>query len=219
VSGDSQRRGQHDRVPAGSEGRGEDVLVLVARELARWRAESSAVTVVAIDGHGAAGKSTLARWLSTKIAFSLVHTDEFFTPVGSVAESACSLGDYYDIARLRAEALGPLRSGDQAVYRSFDWHAGRLGDGTERVAPGGLVVLEGVYSAAPDLADLVDRAIYVDTPEPERLARLRALVAPEDWDARWLSAETAYFAKVRPPESFDLVVSGTGIGPTQIRPL
>ena len=62
--------------------------------------------------------------------------------------------------------------------------------------------------AAPVLAT-VDRSVFVDTPEPERLCRLRAQTTPSEWDDDWLKAEQAYFGLVRPPSSFDLIVSGT----------
>ena len=57
-------------------------------------------------------------------------------------------------------------------------------------------MLEGVFSASPELADLVDRSVFVDTPEPERLRRLHARVTPEEWDTDWLAAEQAYFDMV-----------------------
>ena len=114
------------------------------------------------------------------------------------------------MARMRAEALEPLRAGREAVFRPYDWDAGAVSRARTRVAPSDLVLLEGVYSGAPELGDLVDRAICVDTPEPERLRRLRGRIAPEDWDYEWLAAEQEYFAGVRPLHSFDLVIGGTG---------
>jgi hypothetical protein len=77
------------------------------------------------------------------------------------------------------------------------------------VAPTEIVLVEGVYSGSPDLADLVDKVIYVDTPEKERLYRLQGLIAPGDWDEDWLAAERDYFCTVRPLESVDLVISGS----------
>ncbi len=183
--------------------------------LERWRARSSGVTVVAVDGPGAAGKSTIAARLSARLELSLVHTDDFFRPATPAVQARGALADYYDLVRLRTEALAPLRSGNDAVFLPFDWDTGALSPGKVRLAPKDLVLVEGVCSAAPELADLVDKAIYVDTPEPERLRRLRRLVAPEDWDEQWLRAEREYFAVVRPPGSFDLVVCGTGLDPAR----
>jgi uridine kinase len=177
----------------------------------RWQAGQPAdagLLVVAIDGPGASGKSTIARAIAAALPVALVHTDDFFLPRPG---SPGALANYYDWRRLRAEALEPLRAGRGAAFRRFDWTRGVLGD-TTTVAPGDAIVLEGVFSAAPQLSDLVHRAVFVDTARPERLRRLRRQIAPEDWDDDWLAAEQAYFAGTRPPESFDLVVPGTGRG-------
>jgi uridine kinase len=112
---------------------------------------------------------------------------------------------------MRTEALGPLRAGRHATFRRFDWERGTGPSGTVTVRPAALIVLEGVFSAAPELSDLVNRFVFVDTPEPERLRRLHARLTPGEWDSDWLIAEQAYFGVVRSPSSFDLVVSGTSV--------
>jgi uridine kinase len=164
---------------------------------------------VAVDGHGASGKSTIARAIVADMTAALVHTDDFFMPAARAAGFRQSLGDYYDWRRLRAEALAPLLAGHSASFCGFDWETGVLGD-TVTVAPAGLIVLEGVFSAAPVLSDLLDRSIFVETPEHERMRRLRQRITPEEWDDDWLAAERAYFDETRPPSSFDLIVLGTG---------
>ncbi|HEV2240461.1 MAG TPA: hypothetical protein VGR98_05405 [Streptosporangiaceae bacterium] len=172
-----------------------------------WRTGQGAqVLVIAIDGHGAAGKSTIAAAVAESTGATLVHTDDFFDPA---PPREPALGGYYDWRRLRAEALEPLRAGRAAQFRRFDWERGHGLDGTVSVTPGPLIVLEGVFSASPELSDLVDRSVFVDTPEPERLRRLRAQTTPSEWDDEWLKAEQAYFGLIRPPFSFDLIVSGT----------
>jgi uridine kinase len=174
---------------------------------AGWRAGHGAhVLVIAIDGHGAAGKSTIAAAVAEATGATPVHTDDFFDPA---APREPGLSGYYDWRRLRSEALEPLRAGRTAEFRRFDWERGRGLDGTVSVTPGPLIVLEGVFSASPELSDLVDRSVFVDTPEPERLRRLRAQTTPSEWDDEWLKAEQAYFGLIRPPLSFDLIVSGS----------
>ena len=169
--------------------------------------------VVAIDGHGAAGKSTIAEAVARATGAALVHTDDFFrsspTPPPPTAAGGLALRDYYDWRRLRAQALEPLRARRAATFRRFDWERGRGLDGPVTVEPNDLLLVEGVFSAAPELSDLVDRSVFVETPETERLRRLRRQVTPEEWDADWLIAEQAYFDLVRQPSSFDLVVTGT----------
>jgi uridine kinase len=189
----------------------------VIRAAATWQAAppgGHGVLVLAIDGHGAAGKSTIAGAVARATGAALVHTDDFFRSSAvrprPAASGAPAMTSYYDWRRLRAQALEPLRARRAATFRRFDWERGRGLDGTVAVEPSDLVLVEGVFSAAPELSDLVDRSVFVQTPEPERLRRLRRLVAPEEWDEDWLAAEQAYFGLARPPSSFDLVVSGTG---------
>lgn len=189
----------------------------VIRAAATWQAAPPGgygVLVLAIDGHGAAGKSTIAAAVAHATGAALVHTDDFFRCPAvrprPAAPGAPAMACYYDWRRLRAQALEPLRARRAATFRRFDWERGRGLDGTVAVEPSDLVLVEGVFSAAPELSDLVDRSVFVQTPEPERLRRLQRLVAPEEWDEDWLAAEQAYFGQARPPSSFDLIVSGTG---------
>jgi hypothetical protein len=103
------------------------------------------------------------------------------------------MAQYYDWERLRADALEPAIAWMRDVPD--------FGEGPP------LILLEGVSSAAPALADLVERAVFVLTPEPLRLERLHERIPDDEWDEDWLAAERVYFES-RPPESFDLVVFG-----------
>jgi uridine kinase len=195
--------------PGGSAGR-------VADAASGWLAGRPGMLVVAIDGPGASGKTTIAAAAAAATGAAMVHTDDFFRDPRGPRDAPRSLAGYYDWRRLRAEALEPLRARRRAAFRRFDWERGSGLDGTVSVEPGDLILLEGVFAAAPELADLVDRSVFVDTPEPERLRRLRLRVAPEEWDDDWLVAERAYFKLVRPPSSFNLVVPGTGEPPAGV---
>jgi uridine kinase len=202
------RCGSRDPGPAAAD----DVIAAVAR----WRAAApgpAGVLVLAIDGHGGSGKSTVAAAVAGATRAALVHTDDFFRAGQAPQGIRRPLESYYDWRRLRAQALEPLRARRQASFRRFDWDRGTGLDGLVTVDPAGLIVVEGVFSAAPQLADQVDRAVFVDTPEPERLRRLRGRIAPEEWDDEWLLAEQAYFRLTRPPPSFDLIVYGTDPAP------
>jgi uridine kinase len=184
---------------------------LVIEAVGRWRPSTQGtgsrhgVLVVAIDGPGASGKSTIAGIVAAATGAALIHTDDFFA---GPQEAEQALGRYYDWRRLRGQALEPLLQGQPASFRRFDWERGSGLDGTVGVQASEVIIVEGVFSAAPALSDLVGRSVFVDTPEPERLARLRGRVRPEEWDDNWLSAERAYFLTVRPRASFDIVVPG-----------
>lgn len=175
--------------------------------------------VVALDGRSGSGKSVLAAALALRRGVTVVHGDDFYSAAFARLgpESAGSLRDdqladqVFDWRRLRSEALEPLASGQPADVAPYDWTAddGRLGR-PMRLAPSGLIVLECVYSARPELADLVDLAVLVEV-DPE-LRRRRLMTRPDapEWTRLWERGESWYFAEVRRPASFDLRVSSAG---------
>ena len=182
---------------------------LIADAISGWRREAGAVLVVAIDGHGAAGKSMLAQAVCDLAGASVVHVDDFFRESGSTAAAGESpMAAYYDWQRLRSEALEPLRRGERASWRAFDWERDGYLPYPVVVEPAELVLVEGVSSTAAAIGELIDRRVLVVTPEAERVARLHERVADDVWDEAWLAAERGYFAD-RPEAWFDLVVSGS----------
>jgi uridine kinase len=119
---------------------------------------------------------------------------------------------YFDWQRLRDEVLAPLTAGRDGAHRRYDWETGTLApDEVHTVPRSGIVVVEGVYTARPELADYYDLVVYVDTPREESLRRLRERGhdhGPVDWETRWRLAEEHYLAVTRPRERADLVVPG-----------
>jgi molybdopterin-guanine dinucleotide biosynthesis protein A/uridine kinase len=171
--------------------------------------------VVALDGRSGAGKSTLAAALGLRRPATVVPGDDFYSPSIAVLDvgSRQRLTDaevadqVFDWRRLRDEALAPLVRREWARYAPYDWVAqdGRLGKRVE-LAPSGLVVLEGVYSGRPELAELVDLAVLVDVSPERRRQRLAERDDRSDWVAVWERGEDHYFGRVRPPGSYDLTV-------------
>ena len=171
--------------------------------------------VVALDGPSGAGKSTLAGALALRTRCVVVESDRFYSPdLGreappgewSDAEVAARVIDW---RRLRAEVLEPLRAGRPARFAPFDWAAY---DGSparpQTLGPAPVIVLEGVYSARPELADLVDLSVYVGAEPAERQTRLDTRPDAAAWREFWERGEQYYFSRVRPPESFDLQLRG-----------
>ena len=75
-----------------------------------------------------------------------------------------------------------------------------------------MVILDGAYSARPELADLFDLRVLLDVPRRVRRERLLRREGERDraeWEARWGEAEDLYFETLMPPESFDLVLDGS----------
>jgi uridine kinase len=75
-----------------------------------------------------------------------------------------------------------------------------------RLTPKWVIILEGVYAARPELADLLDLRVMLAVPDEVRTARLMAregTIGP--WEQQWHDAEDFYFRHVMPPDSFDAV--------------
>ena len=179
--------------------------------------------LVALDGGSAAGKSTLAALIEKELDAVRVPLDDFFAadvPDADWDQRSVQgrARDVFDWQRLRAEALEPLLARRPAAWRAFDFEAGLRLDGTYgmqselvRREPAPVILLDGAYSAGPQLADLIDLAVLVDAPLAVRHARLAAREEAgflRRWHARWDAVEAHYFTEVRPRASFDLVVCG-----------
>ncbi len=175
----------------------------------RWRREhEDEVLVVALDGHGASGKTTIARGVCAARPAALVHTDDFFRDQ-RLSESAdqLPLAGYYDWDALRNLALAPLRVARPAEFPRRHWEQPEAAGRRVVVEPRPIVVVEGVTAAGPALADLVDRRVLIATPEPVRLRRLHGRIPDAEWDGDWLVAEQAYLDSLA-PDAFDLTVPG-----------
>jgi uridine kinase len=116
---------------------------------------------------------------------------------------------YIDWRRLRHEALEPLLARSAASWHPYDWErGGGLVPELTIVQPAAVVILDGVYSARPELADLVSLSVLVEVPPEVRRARVaRRDGGIDGWYERWAAAERHYLTHVRPPGSFDLVVA------------
>ena len=192
-----------------------DVEVAAGRVVDLVSGQARRPLVVAVDGASAAGTSTLAAAVGRRLAASVVAGDDFYRDLPDEERRAPTAGGgvdrYFDWQRLRREALLPLQAGRPARYRPFDWRAGAgLAEQVVEVVPTPVIVLDGIYSARPELDDVVDVSVLVETPAAERHRRLVARGHGNDaWWPRWDGAESLYFATIRPASSYDLVVPGT----------
>jgi uridine kinase len=166
--------------------------------------------VVAIDGRSGAGKSTLAVELAQALDVCVLDGDDFFA--GGVAVRSDRpedrARDCIDWRRQRP-VLDALRAGREASYAAFDWEAfdGRLETESTVVPPRSVVIFEGVYTARPELSDLVDLRILLQVREATRIAHLLAREGSIGaWERQWHEAEEWYFTHVVPPRGFDVIL-------------
>ena len=134
-----------------------------------------------------------------------------------VRDAAARARDALDWRRLRFEALEPLRDERAARWHAFDFAAGKRSDGSyafeaapSTCVPASIVLVDGAYSARPELRDLCEVRVLTESTAPVRESRLRARESAEflqAWHARWDAAEDLYFTVTSPPRCFDLVVA------------
>jgi molybdenum cofactor guanylyltransferase len=209
-------------------------------QLLAWRLQSSAAVsailghaaerrkrvdrpvVIAIDGPSCSGKSVLAAAVGLRSGGSVLEGDDFYryTLPGLSAGQRTAMSEVevvdavIDWERLRDEGVLPLRAGQAASFQPYDWEAndGRLA-GRKIIPAAELIVVEGVYAARPELAGLVDLAVYLGVAPEVRADRCAQREDDDpDWRRFWERGEVYYFSAVRPPASFDLQFDDQDLG-------
>jgi uridine kinase len=156
--------------------------------------------IVAVDGPGGAGKSTLAARLAEALGGAqIVSTDDFASWSNPL--------DWWP--RLIEEVLEPLARDERSRYRRSRWQSDQPEEWKE-VAPAEFVILEGVSASRAAFQPYVTYSIWVETPREVRLQRGLARdgeAARGRWE-KWMAEEDAYVARERPRERADAVVRG-----------
>ena len=194
----------------------------IVKTAIRATAAGQVPLVVAFDGRSGAGKSTLASQVAEQTRAAVVPLDDFFAASipnadwerMTVEERGVNV---FDWARIRAEAIMPLLAGRGARWHPFDFDSGPSADGTygtktgvTEVEPASIIIIDGAYSSGPQLADLVNLTVLVETSEAERWNRLTRREEAKflaEWHARWTAVEDFYFSNIRSRSCFDLIVT------------
>jgi uridine kinase len=164
--------------------------------LALARPAGRSFVLVGIGGHGASGKSTLARLIPDA---QVVGTDEFWD------------GAEFELSRLRAEVLEPMLRGERAEYHAFSWELQTRLAEPRLVWPDGVIVIEGVCALHALFRDAYDLRVWVDAPRELRLARAierDGEGARRIWEEQWMPNEERYVQRDDPISVADLIVNG-----------
>lgn len=154
--------------------------------------------IIAVDGPGGAGKSTLAERLAHQLNAPIISIDDFASWELPIVPGATLL----------ETVLIPIASGQPIGYEPTDW--GGQPKARVLVEPSEFVILEGVGSSRADFEPYLSFRIWVETP---REVRLRRGLLRDGEDARsrwndWMAAEDAYIKREHPAERADLVLPG-----------
>lgn len=154
--------------------------------------------IVAVDGAGAAGKTSLAEWLARTFDSQVVHTDDFASWEEPV--------EWWP--RLLELVLEPLAAGRAARYEPTAW--GGKKRAPVQIEPSGIVVLEGVTASRHAFQPYLTYSIWIETPRDLRLQRGLRRDGPEaraQWE-EWMNAEDRYIERERPADRADVVLRG-----------
>ncbi|WP_433651427.1 uridine kinase family protein [Micromonospora zamorensis] len=173
----------------------------------RLRDASPGVTgrprVIAIDGRGGAGKTTLAEKLARMEANSaIVHTDDV------AWNHAC-----FDWGAILVEnILRPLHRGEPVDFRPDAWVRHARAGSIAIPAGTDVVWVEGTGIIREELLPWLDASVYVqgDLDEQERLLVARDGDSPEQQEhvTNWLREELPFMLRERPWSRATLIVAG-----------
>ncbi len=165
--------------------------------------------VIAIDGRCAAGKTTLAHYLSKNLGAGVVHMDDFFLPTAlRTAERLAEPGGNVHYERFMEEVIPFLKTGRAFSYQKFDCSMMQLG-GRREVLASSIVIVEGAYSCNPKLSDYMSLKLFMDVDKEEQLRRIRNRNGEEKmkmFQKKWIPMEEAYFAEYGIEEQADIII-------------
>lgn len=145
--------------------------------------------LIAIDGRSGSGKTAYTARHFPRA--NVIRMDDLYPGWDGLIEGTVTLAE---------RVLRPLREGERAAYRRFDWYTGAFADEVV-VEPADLIVVEGVGSSAPPATGFFDERIWLSADNAVRRARALArdgdTFAPH-WD-RWAAQEDTLFPADPPP--------------------
>jgi uridine kinase len=156
--------------------------------------------IIAIDGCGGAGKSTLAAQLSKNLGdCPVIHTDDFASWDNPL--------NWHP--RMIEQVFVPLSQNKPAHFQRFDWKVKAMTDWIS-ISLNDFVIVEGVSSSRSEFRSFLSFSIFVETPAEIRLRRgldRDGLQARDLW-LKWMAEEDRYLEKDDPKSNANVVFNG-----------
>lgn len=119
-------------------------------------------TLIAIEGFGGSGKSTIASKLAEILENAFVVEIDDFIVKEKLAEPSWDTG-VFDRTRLEQQVLLPTIARKSTSYQKLIWQTGRLSEPTP-VPDVSYLIVEGISAYHPDIEKYYDYKIWIDTP-------------------------------------------------------
>ncbi|MBQ3572900.1 MAG: hypothetical protein IJA15_08735 [Clostridia bacterium] len=178
-------------------------------EIDKLLSKTKAITVVAIDGGSASGKSTLGNILKSVYGCNLFHTDDFFLQLHQkTAARLNEPGGNMDRERFLQEILIPLSKNEEVIYKKFNCQTQSLSEEI-KVTPGKLCVIEGCYSMHPDLVKHYDYCVFLEISpllQKKRILKRNQKSLAKKFFKEWIPLENAYFQHFKIKQTANLII-------------
>ncbi len=164
--------------------------------------------LITLDGPCASGKTTAAEALAKALGASVLHTDDFVVPHAQKTPVRLAVPGGNCYWERLSQVISQWKAGLSPAYQRYDCrHDCFLPP--ENLASDRILILEGSYCNLPGLRKYADLRLFMDTPEPERLERLRRREPPDSlrmFFSKWIPLENAYFAAYGLPDEQCVVI-------------
>lgn len=166
--------------------------------------------IIAIDGHAASGKTTMAEQLRDVLCGDIIHMDDFFLPPWlRTGERFSKAGNNVHHERFAEEVLPYLMGTNPFEYTRFDCSRMEFDPVPVRVEAGDWRIIEGSYSHHPELGDYADIKVF-STVQPElqmeRIIARNGSEMAEIFRNRWIPMEEEYFSAYGIREKADIII-------------
>jgi uridine kinase len=169
---------------------------------------SKEIVLIAIDGVGGSGKTTLAELLGNKFHnSSIIQLDDFYSPDLQAA----------DLMRLKEQVLLPLYNHQSAKYQKYEWITNSFSD-WYILNRKGLFIIEGVYALDVHIREYYDFKVWISYPADLGFNRGVArdimrdgIDNTEKWKNIWMPLEEKYLQEQAPDKSADIIIHGEEI--------
>ncbi|MDB5175603.1 MAG: putative phosphoribulokinase [Candidatus Saccharibacteria bacterium] len=165
-------------------------------------------TLIAIEGYGGSGKTTLAMKLADELGSAYVVNIDDFIVKEKLTEPSWDKGAF-DRKRLELQVLLPATRQKQVAYQELIWETNLLSE-PKIVPPVDYLIVEGISSYHPDIAHYYEYKIWVDTPVEIAKARGKARDAGNEnadkWNM-WAQNDVAYQQKYHPEQIADFIIN------------
>lgn len=168
--------------------------------------ERKKTILVAIDGRGGAGKSTLAKNLHKEFSnLTIVSLDDFYLPQVGLP----------DLERVLKQVIIPLKNNQTTKYQRYDWGTKKLEE-WHKVSQNQIIIFEGMTALHDSIRPNFDLTIWVECPADiahergiQRDKNLYKVDTEKDWQNLWIPKEEKYIKEVNPQSKADVVINST----------